>query len=132
MLKKRIIATAVAATGFVAAAVILPNAASASGSVCSAASCAASVDFASHGEHLTVHDNDSDGYSAVGQLQWKQAGWEGYETATVWNTNGLSGAAVKKDFNIPDGTVVKYRACRGHHPDLGSLVSCGGWHKDKA
>jgi hypothetical protein len=95
------------------AAGVATDTAAASGTKCNPG-CEASMEFRSRGEIITVHDLSRDGHSAVGELEvYVNGEWLGHNQATYWNSNGFDGPAERYNESIPDGTPVRYRACKG-------------------
>ncbi|GGS89129.1 hypothetical protein GCM10010259_53790 [Streptomyces daghestanicus] len=102
--------------------------ASADGSVCNPG-CEAAVDFQSYGEVFVVHDYASNGVGTIGQFDIKSGGvWYPYDD--VVNAKGYDAAPVTVDYEIAEGTAVRYRACQ-HNSSKGAF-DCGGWHTDTA
>lgn len=126
---RRLTAVAGMATVVAVAAGVLVNApmASASGAACNPG-CSAYVEFASYGEHFTLHDYDADGHAVAGYLQaWDADGWYG-----LWyleNHNGYAGPPVVKNVSIPEGMSVRYQACLVH---VGGAYDCSSWRYDTA
>ncbi|MGR6969002.1 hypothetical protein ACU639_05225 [Streptomyces cynarae] len=101
--------------------------ASASGSVRTSDG-AAGVDFASYGEHFTVHDYKADGYATSGYLaRWTGSSW--YYYPEVVNRNGYAGDPVSVNYSIAEGTQVAYMACVLYP---GGGEACTQWHNDTA
>ncbi|MFE4337003.1 hypothetical protein ACFRQM_49130 [Streptomyces sp. NPDC056831] len=86
------------------------------------------MDFASYGEHFTVHDYKADGRATAGYLaKWTGSSW--YYYPEVVNRNGYSGAPVTVNYSIPEGTPVAYMACIGTSD---GPQECTQWHSDTA
>jgi hypothetical protein len=75
--------------------------------------------FQPDGEHLYILDNNSDGHSAVSEIEY------GTRHLTYWNPNG---ANTTRDVNMDlgEGTHVRYNACYGEYGGY-KIISCGYW-----
>ncbi|MGW0801288.1 hypothetical protein [Streptomyces sp. NPDC002692] len=101
--------------------------ASASGTVATAGGEAA-VDFASYGEHFTVHDYKADGRATAGYL-WALLNGSWHRYPEVVNRNGYAGNSVTVNYSIPEGTAVAYQACLGTSD---GPQECTDFHYDTA
>ncbi|MET9834817.1 hypothetical protein ABZ078_37310 [Streptomyces sp. NPDC006385] len=102
--------------------------ASADGSVCNPG-CEAAVDFKSYGEVFVVHDYDSNGVGTIGQIDIRSGGvWVAYDD--VINAKGYDAPPVTVNYEIAEGTKVRYRACQ-HNSSAGAF-DCSGWRTDTA
>jgi hypothetical protein len=125
-LKSRLTVLCAAIAG---SALLLTPVASASGQACNPGS-EACVNFTSHGEVFVVHDYKADGHSTVGQIDvYVSSIWLYHDE--VWNSNGLAGAPVTKNYELPESAQVRYRACLGERKS-GEVFDCGSWHYDTA
>jgi hypothetical protein len=119
----------VAAAVTVALSVVIGSSpASASGSGCNPG-CTSSVDFKSDGEIFTVHDNKADGYSTAGEFEtYTGSSWTMYDA--VWDRNGYDGPPKSANYSLPEGTPVRYHACRVEVTT--AIFDCGKWFYDHA
>jgi hypothetical protein len=125
----RYLAAALATAGAIGTSLFIgAPTASADGSVCNPG-CEAAVDFKSYGEVFVVHDYDSNGVATIGQIDIKSGGvWYAYDD--VINSKGYDAAPVTVNYEIAEGTAVRYRACQ--HSGSNYAYDCSGWHTDKA
>ncbi|MEV7192709.1 hypothetical protein AB0N81_13050 [Streptomyces sp. NPDC093510] len=99
----------------------------ADGGVCNPG-CEANVEFQSHGEIFTVHDYASNGVGTIGLIDIKVNGvWNAYDD--VINAKGYNAPPVVVNYEIAEGTPVRYKACQ--HNSSGPY-DCSGWYYDKA
>lgn len=101
-------------------------AAVASGGVCNPG-CSANVEFESDGEILTVHDYSPDGLSAVAEFDTHRDGSISY----FFNSNGYEGPPAVFNLDLPEGTLVRYRACLSN-AGSGIYTNCSSWYNDVA
>ncbi|MET8647371.1 hypothetical protein ABZX69_44760 [Streptomyces sp. NPDC004074] len=101
-------------------------AAVASGGVCNPG-CSANVEFESYGEILTVHDYSADGLSAVAEFDTHRDGSISY----FINSNGYDAPPKVFNLDLPEGTLVRYRACLTNSGS-GIYTNCSGWYNDVA
>ncbi|NEB82335.1 hypothetical protein G3I40_45075 [Streptomyces sp. SID14478] len=75
--------------------------------------------FAPYGEHFYILDNNSDGHSAVGEVEY------GDRHLTYWNPDGVNSTRAV-NLTIAEGTYVRYDACYGEYKGY-KISACGYW-----
>lgn len=88
--------------------------------------------FQSYGEHFTVNDWSADGHGVRGRIEvfgrdpeTGQRAWLAYDT--VYNGNGLDGAAEHRNYSITDSTPVRFDVCLVDGSDDTTGERCSGW-----
>lgn len=127
---RRLAAVAGMATVLAAGVLVDPPMASASGGACNPG-CTAYAEFASYGEHFTIHDYAADGHAVVGELDTYESGIGWVIDSYLIDRNGYAGAPVTENLSIAEGKSVRYRACL--YKDVSPWdYSCSSWRNDTA
>ncbi|MEU3601560.1 hypothetical protein ABZ714_22980 [Streptomyces sp. NPDC006798] len=120
---------ALIAGGFITAAP-----AAADGQACWPSGCASSpaagARFVSHGDIFYVRDYRADGKATAGMIEYYVPGEGWYRPGewVVYNRNGYAGPPEKRNYEIAEGSQVRYMSCLVN----GSTLDCTDWRYDRA
>lgn len=98
---------------------------------------AGTVWFQSYGEHFTVNDWTADGHGVLGVIEVftrnPETGYrEWMELDTVFNGNGLHGAAEHRNYDLNENQPVRYMVCLVDSKNDSTPERCSDWEGDLA